>query len=182
MIKSTQDSIAKIKVIQSAKGSSFQNAKDRAERIVYNYELKGNTLYLDNHFIIPNDEANRDQEINITVYLPVGSVLFPDKNTHKFHTSRDLLAETKEGYYQKVENGRLLCIDCPDENATDDAFEIDVNINNDKAKIKINSEGFQAKTDENAIIIDENGVKGSTENVKVNIDENGVKITSEKEE
>ena len=64
----------------------------------------------------------------------------------------------------------------------DDNFEIDVNINNENAKIKINSQGFEAKTDSNTLIIDENGVKGSTDNVKVNIDEDGVKITSDKKE
>lgn len=176
-VKSTRDSVAKIKVIKSARGRSFEDVKERAQRITYNYELSGNTLYLDNHFVIPNDDSRRDQEINITLYLPIGSVLLPEENTHRYHTSRDLLSKTKEGYYQKVENGKLICIDCPDEDDND--FEIDVNINKDGAKLKINSEVIEAATNVNSIQINEDSVQSKTDNVEVKIDEDGIKITSD---
>jgi len=178
-IRSTRDSVAKIKVIKTSKNDSFETAKALANNISYEYELAGNELVLDNHFVIPNEDIKRDQEVEIVIYLPVGSTLFAEENVHKFNTKNCLLANSKEGYYLTVENGKLICNNCPKEE-TDDDFEIDVNVNNENTKIKLNAKGLEAKTDENTITIDNKGVKGSTKNVKVNIDENGVKISSEK--
>ncbi|WP_299385650.1 PspC domain-containing protein [uncultured Lacinutrix sp.] len=180
-IRSTRDSVAKVKVIKTARNSSFESAKVLAENISYEYELIGNELLLDNHILIPNDDIKRSQRVEVTIYLPVGTTLFPDENTHRFHTNNCLLSKTKEGHFLTVSNGKLLCNDCNDEDDDDDDFEIDVNINKDGAKLKINSEGIEATSNTNSLEINENGVKSKTNNVEVNIDEDGIKITSDKE-
>jgi phage shock protein PspC (stress-responsive transcriptional regulator) len=177
-IRSTRDSIAKIKVVKSSRNSSFESAKQLAEHISYDYELIGNELFLDNHFLIPNDDIRRNQEVDVTIYLPIGTTLFPEENTHRFHSRNCLLTKTKEGHFLTVANGTILCNDCEDEDNSDD-FEIDVNINKEGAKLKISSEGIEAATKTNSLKINEDGVKSKTDNVEVNIDENGIKITSD---
>ena len=179
-IRSTRDSVARIKVVKMAKNSSFESAKQLADNISYAYELNGNELLLDNHILIPNDDIRRDQEVEITIYLPIGTTLFADKDTHRFHTRDCLLSKTKEDHFLEVLNGKLKCIDCDDNSYNDDDFEIDVNINNDGAKLKINSEGLKVSTNTNSLEINEDGVKSQTDNVEVNIDEDGIKITSDK--
>ena len=179
-IRSTRDSVAKIKVVKSSRNSSFEAAKQLANNISYDYELIGNELLLDNHFVIPNNDLKRNQEVELTIYLPIGMTLFAEENTHRFHSRNCLLSKTKEDHFLTVENGKLLCNDCDDDDNDDDDFEIDVNINKDGAKLKINSEGIEATGNVNSIQINENGVQSKTDNVEVKIDEDGIKITSDK--
>ncbi|WAC03245.1 hypothetical protein N7U66_06645 [Lacinutrix neustonica] len=118
LVKSTQDSVAKVKVIKTARGSSFDGAKKRASRISYSYELKDNTLLLNNHFTIPNNESQRDQGVEVTLYLPVGSTLYANENVYNYHSNdsnrfNDLLDQGMENHYLTVENGKLICNDCP---------------------------------------------------------------------
>ncbi|WP_452223198.1 PspC domain-containing protein [Lacinutrix chionoecetis] len=186
IVKSTKDSVAKIRTVGSAKGNSYNTAKERAENIDYSYVLEGNLLKLNNHFLIPNNSIKRDQRVEVTLYLPEGSFLIADKNTYKYHSNpsgyyNDILDHGMEDHYLEVKNNELYCSDCPTESADDDDFTIDVNINNDNAKLKINTEGIEASSNNNAIKIDEDGVNSKTNNVEVNIDEDGIKITSEKE-
>ncbi|RLJ64476.1 phage shock protein C (PspC) family protein [Lacinutrix venerupis] len=179
-VRSTRDSVAKIKVIKTSRNESFESAKKLANNIIYQYELVGNELLLDNHFIIPNDDIKRNQEVEITIYLPIGTTLFADENTHRFHIRNGLLSKTKEGHFLEVANGKLICNDCDNkDNEDDDDFEIDVNINNEGAKLKINSDGIKAEAKANSIELNEDGVKSKTNNVEVNINEDGIKITSD---
>jgi len=182
-VKPTRDSVAKIKVLKTARGSSYEIAKDRAEDIRYNYTLIGNELLLDNYFLISNDETFKDQEIEVTIYLPTGMVLFPDKNVHNYHSYNGLLSRVKEGYYYTVNNDSLECINCPQEEETEkeeDTFKIKVDLNGDNSKLEINDDGLEAKTENLEVKIDDNGVKAEGENVDVKIDDDGIEITSKK--
>jgi len=186
IVKSTNDSVAKIRTVRSAKGNSFETAKDRAANINFEYKLDGNLLKLNNHFLIPNNNKHRDQRVEITIYLPEGSFLIADKNTYRYHSNdsyryNDILDHGMENKYLEVKNNELICNSCPDKDNNDDNFNIDVNINKDGAKLKINADGLEASTNSNAIKIDDTGIKSKTNNVKVNIDEDGIKITSDNE-
>jgi len=185
IIKSTKDSVAKIRTTRSARGNTYNSAKDRASNIVYNYTFKGNLLKLDNHFIIPNNNKQREQKVEVTLYLPEGSFLIADKNTYSYHSNdshryNDILNHGMEDRYLEVINNALICHDCSDnDNNVDKEFEIDVNINKNGAKLKINSEGIEAASSDNSIQINKDGVKSTTDNVEVKIDENGIQITSD---
>jgi hypothetical protein len=45
-------------------------SKKRAEQIKYSYQIEGNQLILDNYFITDLKNKFRNQEIEITLYLP----------------------------------------------------------------------------------------------------------------
>ncbi|WP_299892149.1 PspC domain-containing protein [uncultured Lacinutrix sp.] len=189
IVKSTRDSVAKIRINKMSNGGTYKEAKSFAENISYNYTISGNELQLDNHLIIDKNKKVRSQNIEVTLYLPEGSILFADNNTYYYHRNNsryynDILNNGKENHYLKVKNNRLECLDCGDNNNDDDDddddFEVKVDVNNDNTKLKINNEGFEAKNENTEVIIDDNGVKAKNKNVNVTIDDNGIEITSEK--
>jgi len=184
IIKSTRDSIAKIKVLKTARGATYDDAKTRANNISYRYTIRNNELLLDNYLRIPNDDQKRDQRVEITVYLPIGSTVMANENTYRYHRNdsrhNDILDNGMENYYLKVQNNKLICLDCPAENDySDDDFKVGVDINNENTKLKIDDTGFEAKNNNSELEINKNGVKAKNESVHVIIDDNGININSD---
>ncbi|RAJ16817.1 PspC domain-containing protein [Olleya aquimaris] len=179
IVKSTKDSVAKLRVDKSARGSNFNTAKNRAKNINYNYTLNGNNLILDNYFTVPNNAISRDQEVELTLYLPEGSVLFAEESTYNYHRNNshyynDILNNGMEGHYLLVKRAKLECLDCDDyedEQSYSDEDEVSI--------LVLNEDGLVAKNETMDVIINDEGAKASTKNVKVTInEEDGVKITN----
>ncbi len=182
IVKSTRDSVAKVKLNKTARGSSYEVAKNRAESIIYNYNLINNELLLDNNFVIPENEKRRDQQVEITVYLPEGTVLYADENTYNYHSNHsdyynDILDHGMENHYLKVETNSLKCLDCPEE---DEDYKVKIDVNGDTSKLKIDDEGIEAKSDNVELKINDDGAKAKSETINVTIDEDGIEITSDK--
>lgn len=59
----------------SAKGSSYKAATDRAAKINYALKQDSSSLTFDNAFQLSEGDRYRDQEVNITLFLPVGTKL-----------------------------------------------------------------------------------------------------------
>jgi phage shock protein PspC (stress-responsive transcriptional regulator) len=118
IVKSTRDSIAKLSVEKMAEGNSFLNAKKRAEAINYNYIFENNTLRLDGYFITDLENRYRDQEVEITLYLPIGSILFADTYTKSYHRNyasyNDILNVGDEEKHLLIRDGKTECLDCPE--------------------------------------------------------------------
>ena len=136
IVKSTKDSIAKIMIDKNAEGNSFLNAKKRAEAIEYNYSIENGTLYLDGYFLTAIENKYRDQEIDITLFLPEGSVLYAEENTYSFHRNdsrhHDILHNGMEEHMLLVLKNELECLDCPEE----DTKEVLDNNNNSNGNWK----------------------------------------------
>ncbi|WP_452219635.1 PspC domain-containing protein [Lacinutrix salivirga] len=193
IVKTTRDSVAKLKIIGSARGRSFDSAKERSENIIYNYTFNGKTLELDNHFLISKNDKTRDQKVEVTLYLPEGSTLYADENTYNYHRNdtyryNDILNNGMEEHYLRVEKSKLICLDCPEEDNDDDDdddanedYDLNINLNNDNAKLKVNDEGLKASNQNMEIIINDQGVKAKSKKVNVTIDdEKGIEITADK--
>ena len=68
--------------LELRKRSSGRNeieAMKKTEDLVYNYNMKGDTIILDEYFTIPAGRKWSADNIGINVYLPVGSVIKLDK-------------------------------------------------------------------------------------------------------
>ncbi|MCH4822816.1 PspC domain-containing protein [Gramella lutea] len=117
IVKSTQDSLGKLEIIKFAEGKDYQDARDRAANIRYSTSLIGNELLLDSYFTSDADYGYRDQEVQVTVYLPEGTILYADDNTSSFHRNYDsygdILNSGEEGYFLKIMEDETLCEDCP---------------------------------------------------------------------
>ena len=132
IVRSTNDSVAKVFLEHKAEGSSFDNAKERAEAIDYQYTFKNNTLTLNSYFTTDIANKYREQEVEVVLYLPVGTVLFADNNTYSYHSNssryNDILNNGDEEKYLLIQKSKTICLDCPKqllgkENPEDETWE-----------------------------------------------------------
>ncbi len=84
IIKSFDDKI-EIAVKKRARGVSDEAARRQAEEIQYSYHVRDSLIVFDPYFDLPEDVKWRDQELDIIISLPVGTVVFIDESM------RDLL-------------------------------------------------------------------------------------------
>lgn len=180
IVRSTRDSLASLYVNKKAKGRDYLSAKNRAEAISYQYAMNNNTLTLDGYFLANTDDKYRDQNIELTLYLPIGSTLFAEKNTYSFHRNtsryRDILLNGQEDHYLEIMEGKTNCVTCEKTRtrASEDYeyTEIDWDDKNwqetwrDGNRIKINRNGIDIQ------------VTDEKDSVRVNINKNGVKVNT----
>ncbi len=169
-LKMSRDSIARIEIRKNANGNSFKSATETADKVIYNYDLQGNTLLLDDFLTTAKNNKYRDQEVRILLYIPVGTVLTYERDSSPCWKISAPLDRTMSGcemskYLWKMNNsGELQCLDCPiDEDGQDhednddngkiiineDGVDIDIKGDGDNFKLKIDEKGVQIKTNEN---------------------------------
>jgi phage shock protein PspC (stress-responsive transcriptional regulator) len=126
-IAQTDTKSAYIQIEKEAKGKTLFEAKQRAEKIIYSYKVIGNQLIFDNYLLSDLKEKFRDQEIEITLFLPLGTLLQMDESMRQYDQTDDdyflWYPENKNDIY-KVESDKIRCQNCPDEdneNVTIDA-------------------------------------------------------------
>lgn len=117
ILRSTKDSTATLQLERSAEGKDPLTAKKIAQEIEYNYSFENGELALDGYFVTDPANKYRDQQIQITLFLPEGTILIADENTASFHINsdyyRDILHSGKEGYQLLIKDGKTECLDCP---------------------------------------------------------------------
>ncbi len=192
IIKSTSDSIVSISIDKNSRGNSYQNAKMRAEKIKYTYQLKGNKLELDGFLTTAFENKFRDQQVEVVLYIPEGMVLFADENTNSFQSNYhstfnmnfedDFINSTinrydntnsydNKGHFYKVIKDGIECLDCPQSE--------EMNLNGDNSEFELDENGLRIQNDTNTIEINNDGVKSQSESVKVKIGTNGIEISTD---
>ncbi|MBU3822836.1 PspC domain-containing protein [Flavobacteriaceae bacterium XHP0103] len=173
-VKPTTDSIAKISIEKSAEGSDYEKAINRAKNINYNYTLNNNALLLDSYLSTDPKNKFSDQEIILTLYLPIGSVIKLNDNVRSFlYHSSDVSSKYLNHYVTITEDG-IICDGCEEEE-DEETFEVNINT----PSVNIDSKGVEIKGDASTLKIDSTGVKAESEKVKVNINSQGVSVKSE---
>ncbi|SFR31293.1 Phage shock protein PspC (stress-responsive transcriptional regulator) [Robiginitalea myxolifaciens] len=167
-IRKADDSVATLRIRKDADGRSYEDARDRAGKINYNYALTGTTLNLDNYFTTDVKNKVRDQEMRLTLYLPEGTYVSFDRSARNYigrrtSTDRDMYRkDIAEHAWIMGADGRLQCQECPEE---------------------LNDRDWDDEEGDNRIIIDENGVdidlNDNDDSFKMKIDENGVQIKAD---
>ncbi|MFD1095635.1 PspC domain-containing protein [Salegentibacter chungangensis] len=173
IVKSTKDSVAKIVVSKTAEGKDYKEARERAENINFGMAMEGNRLFLDGYYTSPASFKYRDQEVEVTLYLPEGSTLFTDRNTSSFHRylgyHGNIFRDGQEEKFLKIIEDGTSCPDCPVEE-DEDEWETEEEFN----------ARFESDGEEYNIRINEEGVKVNNKDVKViKFDRNGVEISDE---
>ena len=160
-----------IQIEKEAKGKSLSEAKKRAEKIKYAYTIIGNQLILDNYLLTDLKNKFRDQEIEITLYLPKGTLIKPDASMRNYdRTDGDYFLwnpESSNDVY-RVEDNILRCINCvSDENNlsnTNEATDIDVNAPNSKSDsseviLKVNGQNIiTTTTSKSSLTMNKDGI------------------------
>lgn len=115
-IKDTKEVTARLHIEKRASADSYRKAERRAENINYGYDIQGQQLLLDSYFTSELQHKIRGQNIEVTLFLPVDSYLYLDKNAYTFiRNSYDRDNLIKRGLVEhllKMEDNTLLCTDC----------------------------------------------------------------------
>lgn len=162
-IKPTDKTTGFVKIRKESDGKNRLTANKDAESIEYKFNLTEKNLLLNGYFLSDLKNKFKDQLIDITVYLPVNSVVYLDASTQTYLNDVDNVQNIYDGdmpkhYYKMTENG-LECLDCDPSIYGDD--------------FKNGNENFNLNIDENGLEIK---VNDGEKDAKVKIDEKGVKI------
>jgi len=165
-INKTDSTNSYIKVVKKASGRTRLIARENAEQIAYDFEQSGTNLLLDCYFLMDNDNAFRNQDLNITLYVPENQIVYLDETTrfylrHANTTKHMYTGDMPEHYFRMTDKG-LACLDCPppkdestNENEEIQKDGVNINVNKDSLKIEIkdNDEKVEIKLDENGVVI-----------------------------
>lgn len=143
----TDAALPYVMVEKYASGNSISEARNRAEKIKYNFEIKGNNLILDNYFVTDVKAKYRKQKVIVYLYLPEGIQFKPDASVQIYdETGNDFfdLWFDSDKYVYKMGKNRVDCLNCEPENIEDavhgtDAthLEGDMHIRNDEMDIQM---------------------------------------------
>ncbi len=115
-IVETTEPIAYLQIEKSAEGKSIKKAKQTAEKIKYNVKIENNNLILDNYWITELTNKKHDQEVELYLYLPKGTIFKMDKNFKQFDRSENdyfNLHHSSDTYIYIVAENKVLCTNCP---------------------------------------------------------------------
>ena len=147
-IEKTDEKLPYIQIEKEAKGKSLSEAKQRAEQIKYGYKIIGNQLIFDNYLITDLKNKFRDQEIEITLFLPEGTVFKLDSNVQDYdRTNEDYFLwnpDFSDAVY-KVGSSKINCLNCPAEE--NDNNDINEESDSTGTSVTINENGVSIKND-----------------------------------
>lgn len=149
-VMKTDEKTPYIQIEKKAEGKSFQVARERAEKIKYSFKIEGNQLILDNYLITDIKNKYRNQEIEIFLYLPEGTLIKPDMSVQNYDHSDDNffnLWYDSDIYVYKMEGFQVKCLNCPEENNSDENgdWEDSTEVDSTSTTVTINEKGVQIK-------------------------------------
>ncbi|SNR63775.1 PspC domain-containing protein [Lutibacter flavus] len=162
-LKTTDNLNAFIKIRKESSGKNRLKANNNAESVEYQFNLSNNDLLLNGYFLTDFQNMAKEQLIDITVYLPINTIIYLDNSTRTFLDDVDNIQNINDldmakHYYKMTENG-LECLDC-DPSIFGERYKRE----NEHFKLNIDSNGVEIK------------VNDGDNNAQIKIDENGVKI------
>lgn len=166
-IAKTEENMPYMQVEKKAKGRDLSVAKQKAEQIKYGFKFENNQLILDNYILTDVKNKFRDQEVELTLYLPKGTLFKMDNSVERYNRTNDdffnLYGEDENALYQ-VESSHVKCLNCFD-TEFDQEYNEDTVITADSTRnvvIKINGKKQEAteliNTKKTSLTIDKNGI------------------------
>lgn len=176
--RSTKDSVASFSIEKGAQGKNYQDAKLRATNIDYNYTFEGNEIVLNSYLLTDFENKFRDQEVEIIIYLPEGTIIYLDSNTKSFlshySSDRNIISNDHSNHLLKIVEDDAICLDCKDRKN----YKVNIDIKNEDSEFIFDKNGMQIKDADVNIKVNSEGITGEVEDVKVKIDSNGIDIKS----
>lgn len=146
-VLSTDEALPFIQIEKLAVGKTASEAKKRAEKIKYSYQIVGNELILDNYLLTEVANKFRNQSVELYLYLPKGTLFKVDESVQDFDESDDNFFNihySSGDYLYKVEKQQIKCLNCPAEEneygdvITEDNFSVNENDSTKTISVKIN--------------------------------------------
>lgn len=156
--------LAYIQIEKEAKGSTLFEAKKRAEKIKYSFKVTGNQLLLNNYLLTNLKDKFRDQEIEVTLFLPLGTLLKMDQSMKNYdNTDADYFLwhpENTDAVYI-VRSDKIKCQNCPnEENQINSEENVEENDSVVTTTVTVNGEvvTVNKKGTKKGLSVDENGI------------------------
>lgn len=121
-VEKSPDNVLRMKKVISANGATRNDALSRAEGVEYVFEQKDSLLTFSDHFRFDKSDGLRGQEVNLTLYLPVGMSIYLDesmdwviydiKNITKTPYRKTTLDKDMTGHTWTMTGKGLMCQDC----------------------------------------------------------------------
>ncbi|MEG9328357.1 PspC domain-containing protein [Salinimicrobium catena] len=171
IVRSTQDSVGRLEIRKSAEGKTREEAMARAEKINYSTSFSNNRLELGGQLTTAPENKYRDQEVQVTVFLPVGSVLYASDNTYSFHRNsdwyEDVLQNGDEEQFLLITRNGTECLDCPEEeedpwgdsennwgeDEEDGEVKARLDVDGEEYNVQINRKGVKVKDENNREVL-----------------------------
>ena len=162
-VKSTDKENAFVKIRKESEGKNRLTANNYAKSIEYEFNLNDKNLNLNGYFLSEFKNIFKDQQIDVTVYLPINSVIYLDQTTRSFlddiDNVQDIHDKDMPKHYYKMTDVGLECLDC-DPNIYGNSFKT----NDEHFKLNIDSDGIEIK------------IKDGDKDAEIKIDKNGIII------
>lgn len=82
-INRSEDKTLKIDIIKRSAGRSKTDARRKAESLIYNFEITGDSLSLDEYFTFPPDSKWSCDNVGVVLYIPEGTLVRFDETTSR---------------------------------------------------------------------------------------------------
>lgn len=80
-INKSDDNSVRLNIRKRSAGRSRLDAQMKAEKLIYNYRITGDTIRLDEYFTIPAGSKWSIDDVRINLYIPEGTLIHFDKTT-----------------------------------------------------------------------------------------------------
>ena len=141
-IEQSENDSTYIIITRYSRGRTYDEAKDLAEAISYNYVVKDSALMLPEQFNISTTSKYRGQHIKVLLKVPVGKSVVLDKSLDGMLSDVSNVTDTGDwdmlGHEWKMTKDGLECNQCPGISDKDDNEHEDM-------KIRIDSSGIEIK-------------------------------------
>jgi phage shock protein PspC (stress-responsive transcriptional regulator) len=129
-IQQSSYSQVKLEVKKSAQAESNEEAGIRADSIQYNFSMDSSSITFDPFFSYPQMHLLRDQEVRLTLKIPVGQVVYLDPSIKRvmddIQNVTDMFDPKMVSHYWIMNSEGLTCLDCKEGRDNDDEISIDV--------------------------------------------------------
>ncbi|HRZ31166.1 MAG TPA: PspC domain-containing protein [Flavobacterium sp.] len=142
-----------LQIERRSEGNSMSEAKKRAEKINYGFKFEGNKLILNNYFVTDLKSKYRNQEVELFLYLPKGTIVRPDTSVQDYDESNNTffnLHYSADNYIYKVEQQKIFCLNCPIEENEYNDISNDTIPNTSSTSVTIDKNGIQIKEENKA--------------------------------
>ena len=129
-IQQSSYSQVKLEVKKSAQAESNEEAGIRADSIQYNFSMDSSSITFDPFFSYPQMHLLRDQEVRLTLKIPVGQVVYLDPSIKRvmddIQNVTDMFDPKMVSHYWIMNSEGLTCLDCKEGRDNEDEISIDV--------------------------------------------------------
>ncbi len=107
-ISPSEDNSVRLDINKRSAGRSKADATDKADRLLYNFKISGDTLFIDEFCALPPETKWSFNKVDLHLYAPEGTIVFMDKITEsQFHSGDDddFVSDREKRFWIMTEDG-----------------------------------------------------------------------------